>query len=221
MPRTDLTPWLLSGILLFTSGGCGTIFSPNSQTVTIQTEPQDVDLYLDGRRIGQTPVELEVDRDTFGLKMVMLKKEGYETKQFHLKKTINSVSILNFTLLTPWTTDAASGNMIEYSPRHYYIELKPQRPLARREARALLVKRFVLMNYDNVLVGISEGGGEYIAALMQMLEVPPGQRQPFVKALQQDLPHLLERPSPFDAIHAIQRQARELSSQTTRPLGHS
>lgn len=211
MSGKDLMPWVLAGILLVTSGGCGTIFSPPSQTVNIQSEPQGVELYLDGQPLGETPLELEVDRDTFGSKMVMLKKEGYETKQFHLKKTINSVSILNFTLLTPWTTDAFTGNMIEYSPRHYYIELKPKSRLSRRQEGEARVKRFVLMNYDNVLLGISEGGGEYVAAVMEILEVPYDKREHFVQALQMQLPALLERRSPFDVIHTIQRQALDLS----------
>lgn len=206
-----LIPWLLPSVVLITSGACGTIFSSASQTVNIQSEPQGVDLYLDGQPVGRTPVELEVDRDTFGSKMVMLKKEGYETKQFHLKKTINSVSILNFTLLTPWATDAVTGNMIEYSPRHYYIELKPKRPLAGRQKGDRLLKRFVLMNYDNVLLGISEGGGEYVTSVMEILEIPHDKRAPFVQALQTDLPALLDRRSPFDVIHAIQRQALEQS----------
>lgn len=211
MLRDTLTPPLLSGILLVAASGCGTIFSSPSQMVHIQSEPEGVELYLDGRPMGETPVEVEVDRDTFGSRMVLLRKEGYETKQFHLKKTINSVSILNFTLLTPWTTDAFTGNMIEYSPNSYYIELKPRRPLARREARDRLAKRFMLMNYDNVLLGISEGGGEYVAALMEILEIPHDARQDLVNSLREQLPDLLERRSPFDVVQAIQLQAFDYS----------
>lgn len=211
MLRDTLTPPLLSGILLVAASGCGTIFSSPSQMVHIQSEPEGVELYLDGRPMGETPVEVEVDRDTFGSRMVLLRKEGYETKQFHLKKTINSVSILNFTLLTPWATDAFTGGMIEYSPNNYYIELKPKRPLVRREERAVLLKRFVLMNYDNLLQGISDGGGEYVSAVMEILEIPRGKRDHFVQALQNHLPELLDSPSPFDIIHTIHLRARELS----------
>ncbi len=211
MQRTFLTPWLLPGIVLLCLGGCGTLFSSPSQTVSIQSEPQGVDLYLDGQRVGETPAELEVDRDTFGSKMVMLKKEGYETKQFHLKKTINSVAIFNTTILTPWTIDAATGNMIEYSPNNYYIELKPKRPLARREERSVLLKRFVLKNYDNLLASISDGGGEYATALMEILAVPRDKRELFVQTLLTRLPDLLDSRSPFDVIHAIQIHAAEQS----------
>ncbi len=211
MQRTFLTPWLLPGIVLLCLRGCGTLFSSPSQTVSIQSEPQGVDLYLDGQRVGETPAELEVDRDTFGSKMVMLKKEGYETKQFHLKKTINSVAIFNTTILTPWTIDAATGNMIEYSPNNYYIELKPKRPLARREERSVLLKRFVLMNYDNLLASISDGGGEYVTALMEILAVPHDKRELFVQTLLTRLPDLLDSRSPFDVIHAIQLHAAEQS----------
>ncbi len=211
MQRTFLTPWLLPGIVLLCLGGCGTLFSSPSQTVSIQSEPQGVDLYLDGQRVGETPAELKVDRDTFGSKMVMLKKEGYETKQFHLKKTINSVAIFNTTILTPWTIDAATGNMIEYSPNNYYIELKPKRPLARREERSVLLKRFVLMNYDNLLASISDGGGEYVTALMEILAVPRDKRELFVQTLLTRLPDLLDSRSPFDVIHAIQIHAAEQS----------
>lgn len=211
MKRKPMMPWLLAGAIVLPSGGCGTIFSPPSQTVNIQSEPVGVDLYLDGQRVGETPVELEVDRDTFGSKMVMLKKEGYETKQFHLKKTINSVSIFNFTLMTPWATDAFTGGMIEYSPHNYYIELKPKAPLARREARDALLKRFVLTNYDNVLLGISEGGGEYVTAMMEILDVPVGKRDRFVQTLQRRLSALLENRSPFEVIRSIQHQALDHS----------
>lgn len=204
-------PWLLPGVLLLASGGCGTIFTPPSQTVNIQSEPEGVDLFLDGQRVGETPVRLVVDRDTFNAKMVMLKKEGYETKQFPLKKTINSAAIFNFTLMTPWATDAVTGNMIEYSPNNYYIELQPKRPLTRREARDARLKRFVLMNYDNVMVGISDGGGEYVASVMEILDVAPGKREHVVHGLQIRLPGLLQHGSPFDMIHALQREALDFS----------
>lgn len=207
MRRKLLTAWLFPGALLLASGGCGTIFSPPSQTVNIQSEPEGVDLFLDGQRVGATPVNVVVDRDTFGSKMVMLRKEGYETKQFHLKKTINSVAIFNFTLMTPWTTDAATGNMIEYSPNNYYIELKPKRPLAGPEVRAVRLKRFVLMNYDHVVAEILNGGGEYVASIMAILEVPQAEREHFVQTLRGDLPGLLQDGTSFDVIRSIQHHA--------------
>ena len=197
-------------VLFLLTSGCGTLFSGLSQTVTIQSEPQGAKIYLDGQYVGDTPVRVEVDRETFSSKVVTMKKEGYHTKQFHLYKTVNSVALLNLTSMPSWTTDAVTGNVIEYSPAHYYIEMNKEdgEAVSRfRQNRRELLKLFVLYNYDNVLSGISQGGGEYLVALMEVLDIPHDNREAFSHALQRHMPEMLENRSPLQVLKTIEREA--------------
>ena len=206
-----LLRWQPLAFLFLLTGGCATLFSASSQTVSFQSEPQGVGLYVNGKYVGETPVEIEVDRDTFKSRVVMLKKEGYQTKQFNLAKTINSVALFNLTSMTPWTTDAVSGNMIEYSPNAYFIEMEAKGALSGHMEGAALLKRFVLYNYDNVLSGIAEGGGDYMVALMELLEVPHEKRGHFIHALQKRMSKLVENRSPLEVIYAIEQEAGDYS----------
>ena len=203
--------WQPLAFLFLLTGGCATLFSASSQTVSFQSEPQGVGLYVNGKYVGETPVEIEVDRDTFKSRVVMLKKEGYQTKQFNLAKTINSVALFNLTSMTSWTTDAVSGNMIEYSPNAYFIEMEAKGALSKRKEGGAPLKRFVLYNYDNVLADIAEGGGEYMVAVMELLEIPHEKRGHFIQTLQERMPKLMENRSPLKVMHTIEQTAGDYS----------
>ena len=72
-------PFILAVATLasLTISGCATVISGTTQTLTFNSEPTGAEVYLDGARIGSTPVSLSVkknEKDT-----VMIQKEGYKT----------------------------------------------------------------------------------------------------------------------------------------------
>ncbi len=183
-----------------TQVGCATLFSSSSQNVKITSNVEGAQVLVDGDDVGQTPLEIEVDRDTFKSKVVTLRHEGYRTKQFKLRKTLNSVSLFNCTSFFSWGTDALTGAMMEYSPDVYFIEMLPdgRRAAAGGSDRALL---FVVALHRALLRDVAQGGGEYTRALARLLDVPERQHPLFVASLRDRLPLMLRERYP----HRIHR----------------
>ena len=115
-------PFILAVATLasLTISGCATVISGTTQTLTFNSEPSGAEVYLDGARIGSTPVSLSVkknEKDT-----VMIQKEGYKTITRDITKSYDPVTILSVF----WdysTTDMISGAAFEYEPNSYFVEL--------------------------------------------------------------------------------------------------
>jgi len=115
-------PFILAVATLasLTISGCATVISGTTQTLTFNSEPTGAEVYLDGARIGSTPVSLSVkknEKDT-----VMIQKEGYKTVTRDITKSYDPVTLLSIF----WdysTTDMISGAAFEYEPNSYFVEL--------------------------------------------------------------------------------------------------
>lgn len=156
-------------LLLFPA--CATIFSKSSDEIQIDSEPQGAKVYLDGAILGETPLKHNLERDTFGNPILMFKKDGYETRQYRVEKTLNKTALWNFGFITTtfgatsWGIDALSGKMIEYSPKAYVAELEPKKRskdqghLAPGGGR---VFQYVIENFEKLRGDIARGGGEHL-----------------------------------------------------------
>src|SRR5262249_11394110 len=113
-------------LLAAMTSGCATLFSDASQKVTFTANVEGAELMLNGVPAGRTPVSVTLDRDTFKELYVTVRHPSCETQQCRVNKPLNRIAILNLSSVCSWGTDALSGNLIEYSPDAYYIEMKPR-----------------------------------------------------------------------------------------------
>lgn len=150
---------LLTTLMLLS--GCATLFSPSDQPVRFESQPSGAKVYIDGKQVGITPTTAMVDRQTLGYKSVRISKDGFKSYQFDLSKTLNTTAILNSTFLLCWATDLSTGNLTEYSPGEYYIELVPVGGKLEDKSR----RRFELVNRHAIARDRARGGGPYLNVL--------------------------------------------------------
>jgi len=110
----------VSGLVSLMASGCATVISGTTQTLTFNSEPSGAEVYLDGARVGTTPVSLSVKKNKKD--SVMIQKEGYKAVSRDITKSYDPVTILSIF----WdysTTDMISGAAFEYEPNSYFVEL--------------------------------------------------------------------------------------------------
>ena len=121
-PRTKSFPLVLALLVLFSS--C-------TSSVNISSTPSGVDVYTDGRYIGQTPVR-HSDAEPTGHKLeVRLKKDGYELLTTYAPKDVR----INFKALMGSFLILPLGWLFTY-PRNLHYHLVP----FTKENRPLLVE---------------------------------------------------------------------------------
>lgn len=162
-----MTLRILTLFLCMSLASCATVFSDSSDIIHFTSEPAGADVFVNGKKIGQTPISEKFDRDTFAKSNVQVKLSGYEEQRFILQKQLNKISLINFTFWPSWATDALSGSMIQYNPNSYHIFLKPER-LAQHYPAQKQGQDFVLKNYRSLLNDISRGDGEHLRSLWKM-----------------------------------------------------
>ncbi len=70
-----ILPAILVTMFLITS--CATLFAPKTHPLTVSSEPQDAEIYVNGLKMGTTPVELSLKADKSYT--IEFRKEGYKT----------------------------------------------------------------------------------------------------------------------------------------------
>jgi hypothetical protein len=104
------------------SFGSATIFSGSTQAISIDSVPSGAKVYVDGQLRGTTPTSVMMDKTLSG-HTIRVQKEGYGVSNVVMQRSFDPVAILSlFWDLS--TTDFLTGNMMEYSPNNYMIELK-------------------------------------------------------------------------------------------------
>lgn len=161
---------------------CATIFSEKGDEVTIASEPVGAIVYVDGNKIGEAPVSFSVRSVTFQETFVTVKKEGYKTKRFSLRKNINKTALWNlgFVFTTfgalSFATDAGTGTLLEFSPKSYLVDLttglseNPSEMLIDRSRGS--VSSFILVNEDTLKRDIARGDGESLNELIAWRALP-------------------------------------------------
>lgn len=150
------------------SVSCATVFSDSSDIINFTSVPEGADIFVNGRKIGQTPMSEKFDRDTFSKSSVQVKLAGYEEQRFTLQKQLNKIALINFTFWPSWATDALSGNMVQYNPNSYHIFLKPEKSAQKSFETQGKVQEFVLRQYNVLLREVAHGDGENLQALWKL-----------------------------------------------------
>ena len=103
------------------STGCVTVFKGTTQSINIESSPNGAAVFLDGERVGVTPVNLSLKKNKY--KSIRIQKDGYHTVTRQLEKEYDLVTLLNvFWDLS--TTDLVTGAAFQYSQNSYFIELQ-------------------------------------------------------------------------------------------------
>jgi len=100
-----------------------TIFHGTTQNISINSDPDGAQVYVDGQIMGSTPVTLTLKKGKY--KTITIRKRCYKPVTLSLQKNFDPVALLNiFWDLS--TTDFLTGSLWEYSPNHYFIKLQKE-----------------------------------------------------------------------------------------------
>ena len=90
--------------------GCGTLFTPDTKTIPLHSNPVAAEVTVDGTSRGVTPMTLELsNRESH---VIQFAKEGYKTVSCELNAKVNGGIIVLDILggLVPVIVDAATGD---------------------------------------------------------------------------------------------------------------
>ena len=108
--------------------GCATMLSGSTQSVSFSSSPSGATVMHNGRALGQTPLQVNIDRGEGG--NVTFAMEGYSTASVPMQESVNWTTGWN--LFTFWIlgfiVDAVSGSLWKYSPDSYHGMLTPAAP---------------------------------------------------------------------------------------------
>jgi hypothetical protein len=182
---------------LVLTGACATLFSDDSDSITVKTEPSGAEVFINEVSKGRTPVTFDLKRDTFVDNQMRISKDGYESEKLRVNKTINGVAILNTTSLLSWGTDALTGKMVRYSPTAYYVELKRKGSgTAGHDALSSELIRYVNINFDKLKADVARGEGPFLNEYLKSLGVAPDARPAAQERIQGRARELIELSDP-------------------------
>jgi len=115
---TDYVYWLLRNApkvvivisVVMLTAGCATIFKQKERVVSFETEPQGAAIYIDGNRMGKTPLPIKLSNKK--TVTVTFRKEGYEDKTYIINTHVGCGWVVLDVLggFIPIIIDAVSGN---------------------------------------------------------------------------------------------------------------
>lgn len=108
----------------FLLSGCATILSGSSQSVTVTSEPAGAQVYLDGKKAGVTPVDVEVSK-TENHVIEVRSDSGTASDSVNLQSSVAAswVVLDVLTGLVPAIVDAATGSWRHLSPSSVHVAL--------------------------------------------------------------------------------------------------
>ena len=96
--------------LTFMISGCATLLAPSTHPLAISSEPHGAEVYVNGFKMGKTPIELDLKADKSYT--IEYRKEGYEsvTRIVNTKVGAGWVILDVVMGLVPVIVDAATGS---------------------------------------------------------------------------------------------------------------
>lgn len=120
--RKPLTLLVAATVVLATLlSGCATVFKGGVQDVPVNSDPEGVEIIIDGVSFGRTPttLQLQVNRS-----YNIVLRNGTEERMFTIRNEIGALWIVLdvVTGLVPVIVDAATGNWYELQPGQVYVD---------------------------------------------------------------------------------------------------
>jgi len=158
---------VIASVLLL--GACATLAKGSSQAVTITSNVEGAEIFLDGQRVGATPFSGVVPK---GKTTLMLQKAGYTPATITLSKTLEPIFWGN--IISGGTigslTDFATGAAYAYAPATYQVDLKAASQDDAEFAADVALRSLAMVYMDDIALELARGGGEHVAALTRLLE---------------------------------------------------
>lgn len=216
---------LFSLTAILTLGGCATIFSDGEDVVTFNSNVDKTKVFLDGSKIGETPLTLPIERRLNNRKLKFT-KEGYQTQEMPLahKFNMNFGMLLDLTgtalTLTPMGVDALSGNLIKYAPTEYHIEMEPEKTGDHKLFRQRVASmRFAAYNFSDIQRDLVTGKGEFLEGLKASFQIPQAHKEAFEKILQANLDALITTDNGLELWNHLNQLVKEHPILTSYHLG--
>lgn len=193
--------------------GCASMNAPDSDKVSINSIPEGAKVYDGANLLGTTPMTHTFKRDTFQKKTLTLRKEGYKSQDLLLGTTLAKEALWNLAFITTtmgvtsWGIDAANGNMVQYHPDSYLIDLEKEgAPGVRKDQTRLQRLRFVALNKDLLQRDIAQGDGEYLRAYFEIRPQTMSTRdyQAFLGGVSRNALHLLSLGDPVEFYKSLE-----------------
>jgi hypothetical protein len=150
------------------SAGCATIVKGRTQTISVSSNVDGAELFLDGLRIGTTPFAGMVPKSKATL---MVQKPGYKTQTISLSTSIEPIFWGN--IITGGTigsiTDFASGAAYQYAPASYQVDLKPEGQSQADFERRAAARKFAMIYLGGISADLAKGSGEHLDALLAIV----------------------------------------------------
>ena len=122
--------FLMVGIVLMSVVslvGCATLFKQKSRTVAFDSDPQGAEIYINGNRMGKTPMPMNLSN----LKAVTVtfKKEGYDDKTYIINTKVGGGWVVLDCLggFIPVIIDAVTENWYNLDTNEVKVMLDVQR----------------------------------------------------------------------------------------------
>lgn len=150
------------------AAGCATIVKGAKQSITVSSNVDGAEVYLDGEKIGTTPYAGPVSKNKGTL---MVQKPGYKTTTVSLSKTLEPIFWGN--IITGGTlgsiTDFASGAAYQYAPASYQVDLKPEGQAQADFERRVAARKFAMIYLDRISADLAQGSGDHLDALLALV----------------------------------------------------
>ena len=195
--------WLTVIFTLLYITGCATLFSSTSQVVRFESNPSNVEVFLNGKSLGFTPLEVDIKKSTFDNFPLRFQKEGYKTVQQPLKKGLNNTALFNFTGMSSWATDAISGAMIQFTPDNYYIELTPQNASLEQQEQTN-GRLFIVANQQSIKEEIAKGQGEHLNSIATHYGMTDKEEKAYYEALTTTAPSIVSIDQPLAFLNVVE-----------------
>lgn len=168
-------------------GGCATIFTGTTDTLTFSANIPGVKLTVDGQYKGELPISFVISRNFVGGQYFLAKfeREGYVTQEFKLHREFNMVAILDVTsIITSGGIDLLTGSLMRFSPTDYHVQmLKEGHSATSAEFRRVTgLYRYALVNFRAVQKDLARGGGESLRSFAAAV-CGGGEASPAVRAV--------------------------------------
>ena len=172
MKRVVLSALAIAAIV---SAGCATIVKGKRQTITINSNVEGAEVFLDSVRLGTTPF---VGLAPKNKEMLRVSKAGYQTANIALSKTLEPMFwgniIIGGTLGS--ITDFATGAAYTYAPASYQVELRAASQSDADFEAQVKLRGFAMIFIDEISRDLGRGSGDHLAALLSLLNAGQSHR---------------------------------------------
>jgi len=206
-------------------GGCATIFTDGEDEITFNSNVDKTNVYLDGIKLGQTPLTIDIDRKTAN-RMLKFTKPGYQTQEQELLHdfNMNFGMVLDLTgtalTLTPMGINALSGNLIKYTPTEYHIEMEPEKTGDHKLFRQRVASmRFAAHNFSDIQQDLVSGEGEFLEGLKASFQIPQAHHHAFENILQKNTERLVTADNGLELWNQLNRLIKKSPQLKSYHLG--